>query len=241
MRKSTKNLVSTAVFLISLLVMGAGCSKTGSTLTTSPVTYLTFINEASYMAPITVLLNSTAATISGGVSAGDYSKKYGTVAPGSYDVQFEIASSDSLVSEIPTAVYDTLNFYTLILYKTTPGGPASSVRIWDDFSSISASQANYRFFNLSPDYPKVDLYLNSTKSQANRTIADNVSNTLYNSFQPVLDGDYSISVKVAGTDSTIATLSNVSLTTANAYTIFLGGNKGASNYPLQVNVLQASY
>lgn len=223
------------------MAMGTGCAKTGNTVTTSPVTYLSLINEASYTAPVSVLLNDTTATVSGGIAAGSYSSKYGTIRPGSYDVKFEIAGTDSLISEIPAATYDTLNFYTLILYNTPGGASANSVRIWDDFSSISTTGANYRFFDLSPDYPNVDLYLNGTQAQANRATADNVSNSSLNNFQPVATGDYTITARVAGKDSVIASATNVSLTTGNVYTIFLSGIKNSTTYPLKINILQASY
>lgn len=241
MRKNTRNLVSASVLLMTLLAMAPGCTKTGSSITTSPVTYLSLINEATYAPPVSVLLNDTTATVSGGIAAASYSSKYGTIRPGTYDVKFKVASSDSLLSEIPTAAYDTLNFYTLIVYNTPGGGSVNAVRIWDDFSTISSTQANYRFFNLSPDYPNVDLYLNTTQLQSNRTTGDNATNTFLSNFQPVADGVYNLTVKVAGTDSVITSVSQVGLSAGNAYTLFLSGNKNSTNYPLKLNVLQAAY
>lgn len=217
------------------------CSKTGSSLSTTPITYLTLINETTYGAA-SVYLNDTLATPAGGIAAGTFSKKYGTISPGYYDVKFESASSGNLLSEIPSSDYDTLNFYTLILCNTAGGDTVQSFKVWDDFSTLSSTNANYRFFNLSPDEPKVDLYLNNAVVSQNRTTADNASNNLYNAFQPTAAGTYSIVVKAAGKDSVIATLGqNVALTNGNAYTIFLSGNAGSSNNPLQVNVLQATY
>jgi hypothetical protein len=242
MRKSTRNLFSAASFLIILSTFGTSCSKTGSTLTTTPVTYLTLINEASYSGAVSVYLNDTLATTSGGIAAGTFSPRYGTIRPAIYDVKFEAATSGNLLSEIPASDYDTLNFYTLILYNTAGGASAQSVKVWDDFSTLSSINANYRFFNLSPDEPKVDLYLNNTIVSSNRTIADNASNTLYNAFGPTPAGTYAMTVKAAGTDSVITTLSqNVAMTNGNAYTIFLGGQIGSSANPLQINVLQATY
>lgn len=228
--------------MIILSTFGTSCSKAGSTLTTTPVTYLSLINEASYSGATSVYLNDTLATTSGGIAAGTFSPKYGTVHPGFYDVKFEAASSGNLLSEIPSSDFDTLNFYTLILYNTAGGATVQSVKVWDDFSTLSTINANYRFFNLSPDEPKVDLYLNNTIVSSNRTIADNASNTLYNAFSPTPAGAYAVTVKAAGTDSVITTLSsNAVMTNGNAYTIFLGGQIGSSANPLQINVLQATY
>ena len=218
------------------------CSKTGSSLSTTPITYLTLINEATYSGTTSVYLNDTLATPAGGIAAGTFSKKYGTIRPGYYDVKFESASSGNLLSEIPSSDYDTLNFYTLILYNTAGGDTVQSFKVWDNFSTLSSTNANYRFFNLSPDESNVDLYLNNSIVSQNRTIADNASNNLYNAFQPTTAGTYAITVKAAGKDSVIATLGqNAAMANGNAYTIFLSGNVGSSSNPLQINILQATY
>jgi hypothetical protein len=241
MRKSTRNFLSAASFLVILSSLEMSCSKTGSAMSTTPVTYLTLINEATYTGAASVYLNDTLATPSSGIAAGTFSTKYGTILPGYYNVKFTTATTDSVLSAIPSSDYDTLNFYTLILYNTAGGATAQSAKIYDNFSTLSSIDANYRFFNLSPDEPKVDLYLNNTIVSSNRLTADNVTTNLYNSFQPTPQGSYLITIKVAGKDSVIATGSNVAMTNGNAYTIFLSGNIGSSSTPLQVNVLQASY
>jgi len=218
------------------------CSKTGTSLTTTPITYLTLINEATYNGATSVYLNDTLATPAGGIAAGTFSTKYGTIRPGYYDVKFESASSGNLLSEIPSSDYDTLNFYTLIFCNTAGGDTVQSFKVFDNFSTLSTINANYRFFNLSPDEPKVDLYLNNAIVSENRTIADNASNNLLNAFQPTAAGTYSIVVKAAGKDSVIATTGqNVPMSNGNAYTIFLSGNVGSSGNSLQINVLQATY
>jgi Domain of unknown function (DUF4397) len=240
MRKSARKLGFLAVLLSFVLLIGTGCAKTGSTVTTSPVTYVSLINASALSSNVSVLLNDTAATVSGGIGPGQFSPKYGTVRPGSYDVKFEVASTDSLLSEIPSSTFDTLNFYTLILY-TAPTGTVQSTKILDDFSTLSTSQANYRFYNLCSTHARVDLYLNSTLVQQGRTTADNVSSALLNGFQTANTGLYTVTVKSAGTDSTIVSVGNVSLLGGNAYTIFLSGVDGSSVNPLLLNVLMASY
>jgi hypothetical protein len=242
MRKSTRNLFLAASFLIIASTFGLSCTKAGSSLPPTNITYLTLINEASYTGTVSVYLNDTLATSVGGIASGAFSTRYGKIPPGNYDVKFESASSGNLLSEIPSSDYDTLNFYTLILCNTAGGDTVQGFKVWDDFSTLSSINANYRFFNLSPDEPKVDLYLNNSVVSQNRTIADNATNNLYNAFQPTTAGAYSIVVKAAGQDSVIATLGqSMAMTNGNAYTIFLSGNIGSSNYPLKINVLQATY
>jgi hypothetical protein len=220
------------------------CSKAGSSLTTTAInnSYLTLIDEATYNGAISIYLNDTLATPAGGITAGTVSQLYGHIRPGNYDVKFESASSGNLLTEIPSSEFDTLNFYTLIICNTAGGDTVLGFKVSDDFSTLSPTNANYRFFNLSPDEPKVDLYLNNSLVFQNRTIADNASNNQYNAFQPTPAGSYAIVVKAAGKDSVIASVGqNATMTNGNAYTIFLSGNIGSSSSPLQINVLQATY
>lgn len=241
MTKSTRKLFYVAALLGSFVLAGAGCAKTGSNITTSPVTYLSLINASTLSSNATVLLNDTLATLPAGIAPGAYSTKYGTIRPGTYTVKFATAITDSLLSQIPSSDFDTLSFYTLILYTSPANGSVQSAKIADNFTTLSSTQSNYRFFDLSPSYAYVDLYLNSTAAQPGRSEGDNASNGNFNSFQPVAAGSYTITAKVAGTDSVIATVSNVTLTAQNAFTIFLSGVRGSTSNPPLINLLQASY
>lgn len=221
--------------------MMMGCAKTGSTVNTTPVSYVSLINGTALSSNVSVLLNDTAATVSGGIAPGQFSSKYGTIRPGTYDVKIELASSDSLLNELPNTSFDTLNFYTLLVYTVPQTGKVQSAVIQDNYSTLSVGQANYRFFNLCTTHPKVDLYLNSTVVQQSRTTGDNVTNSALNGFQTTGPATYTVTAKSAGTDSVIVSVNNVTLIPGNAYTIFLNGVDGSSNNPLTLNVLQASY
>jgi len=241
MGKSARKFTCLAALLSFVLFLQIGCAKTGTGLTTSAVTYLTLINASALSSNVTVLLNDTAATVTAGIAPGEYSKKYGPVRPGTYDIKFEVTSSDSLLTEIPSFVFDTLNFYTMMIYTVPQTGAVRATSIQDDFSTLSSTQANYRFFNLCSTHPQVDLYLNSTLVQQSRTTADNTTNFSFNGFQTTTPATYTITAKVAGTDSVIVSRGNVPMALANAYTIFLSGVDGSSSNQLSINVLQASY
>ena len=239
MSTSVRNALKISVLLVVLGSM-SGCVKTGTTgsTTTSNISFVTLMNMAPYSAQTTIYFNSQAATSA--VAAGAYSASYSSIPAGSYDVQFKKAGADSIMSELPASNYDSLGFYTLILYNSKDSS-AKSMKIKDDFSGLSLSAANYRFFQLSPDLGTVDLYLNSNVAQSGRSLADNASYGLYNTFQTVTAGSYQITAKKAGTDSVIATLNTVSLSSANAYTIFLQGSSSNSSDPVSLKVLLASY
>jgi hypothetical protein len=221
---------------------GAGCLKANSsTNTSSGVCYVALMNEAPYSSTMDLYFNGILVSTSGGVAPGEYSSEYGSVKPGNYTVDFKVAGTDSLLYEIPATAYDTSTFYTLILYNTAPKSPAvAAARIVDDYSSVSqTTSAYYRFFNLSPDAPAVDLYLNSSVAQMNRMPMDNLINLSYNAFQPITAGTFAINVNKANTDTVLASLtpSPAELVPGTVYTIFLSGT--ASN--LAVTALAETY
>ena len=244
MRNSKKQFFWGATFFVILAAGWAGCAKTGSTYTTSPVAYVTVMNEAPYGPTTDIYLNSQLATGTTGIIAGAYSTKYGPVQPGSYKIEFKKNGSDSLLSTIASGapqLFDTLNFYTLIQYNDTTRA-IQSMLIHDDFTSISTGNANYRFFNLSPDAHNVDFYINGESAGVSptfgqRTTGDNAIYTNYNSFISTAPNAYNFEVRNHYTDSVIAYTTATNLIGGNVYTIFLAGT--TNNF--KINVLPASY
>lgn len=173
---------------------------------------------------------------------GSFSTTYGRITPGDYAVTFKVAGSGDTLSTIQADTYDSLGFYTLVLFNRADS-TLGAMKINDDFSDLSLSNANYRFFNFCPDAPAVDLFLNTTIMQSNRHTADNEGSGAYyyNAFQQIAPGGYSVTVKKAGTDSVIATVPSVNLQAAAAYTIFLSGKAGSTSNPISASVLQAAY
>jgi hypothetical protein len=242
MRNSTKQFFWGATFIVIFATGWAGCAKTGSTYTTSPVTYVSVLNEAPYGPTTDIYLNSQLATGTGGIAAGAYSTKYGALQPGTYTITFKKDGSDSVLSTISGAqTLDTLNFYTLILYNDTTRA-IRSMLIHDDFTTISTGNANYRFYNLSPDAPNVDFYINGQASgmaatYTARTPGDNAIYTNYNTFISTAPNSYNLEVRNHYTDSVVASSNAVDLVGGNVYTIFLAGT--TNNW--KINVLPASY
>jgi hypothetical protein len=210
---------------IILIFTVGGCAKSSASLTSNnnAYCYVSVMNEAPYSFATDIYFNGTLVSPTGGIPPEQYSTSYGQVKPGTYTIDFKKAGTDSLLFEMPAAAYDSSVFYTLIFYNTAAQSPAvQATRITDDFSSVTQTTAFYRFFNLSPDIPSVDLYLNNTVSAQDRTPADNVGNLLYDEFQPVNPAVYSLQVKNAN-DSVVASISSYPLTAGEAYTIFLQG------------------
>ncbi len=218
----------------------SGCVKSGSNYSNNgnAVTFMTIMNLAS--TPADIYFNGTKAS-SNALPSGYFDQRYEQLAPGTYQIQFKAAGKDSLVAGVQSYLYDSTDFNTVILYNNAGSATLNAVRILDDYSTISATAASYRFFNMSPDVPSVDLYFNSTAAQSHRTTADNVINSGFNSFQPLSPGTYSVQVKKAGTDSVVASVSGITMAAQTASTIFLTGNSGNSTNPIALKVLVASY
>jgi Domain of unknown function (DUF4397) len=240
MRKSHLQFFGGLAILFFFTLAGWGCGKTGATATSTAISYAIIMNQAPYGPACDMYLNDTLVSPSGGIPPGEFSEKYGSIIPGTYNITFDKAGTDSLLAAIPATQLVNGGFYTLFLYNSTPGGgPISAAKITDDFSTLSQTNANYRFFNLSPDASPVDVYLNGTVVQSGRTTADNTANAVLNNFQTVAPAIYTVEVKSTTTDSVLATLTGQNLTAGNAFTIFLSGTDKNSNN-LTINILQAS-
>jgi hypothetical protein len=242
MRKRA-NLRTVCIVSISIILAGgfSSCVKNASSPNspTNTLTYLSVLNLAPYSPAANVFLNGVQSTVS--ISPGNYSSSYAHLTPGSYDVKFETTASDSLLAEIPTSAYDSMSFYTLVLYNDLVNGPAKALKITDDFSTVTLSNSYVRFMDMCLELPAVDLYINGSPVQQNRTAKDIVANETFDIFQPLTPGSFSLQVKKAGTDSVMGSLSTVSFTAGNAYTIFLSGSASSTTYPISLNILQAVY
>jgi hypothetical protein len=185
---------------------------------------------------VEIYLNSTVS--SSAIASGAYSSAYSGLDPGFFTINFKKASTDSLMASIPADYYDSLNFYTLVLYNTLPGNAVQAFAIHDDYSVLSDSKTCYRFFHMSPDIGDVDVYFNSEKWEQGRTYAD-VAYGGYSQYTQKPGNSYTIAVKKAGTDSVI-TQTTATFNNQAAYTVFLKGViNGTGNNALGVNVLQA--
>ena len=221
--------------------MAVSCAKTGtySSNNSPSVSYVTFMNLAPYGDSTSIYFNGSAYPTTYPVTA--YSSTYFSLASGNYDVQFKTSTaSDSLLAEIPASPFDSLGTYTLILYNDTAHGKVKAAKITDDFSNVTVSNTYYRFFNMATDMPSLDLYINNVKVQSNRTVADNIQNTLYNSFLPISDGYVSIQVKQAGTTTAVGNTLTGTLNLGQPYTIFLEEAQDSSGITYSLAILAAS-
>ncbi|TDW99131.1 DUF4397 domain-containing protein [Dinghuibacter silviterrae] len=219
-----------------LLLFFGSCLKTPSNTNNSnqQYAYISFLHLAYYSPAAELYFNdSLASTL---LNPLQFSGSYGHFYPVTYDVKFK-TSTGTVLGDIPSSAYDTAQFYTLLLYNDSVNGSAKVVKIQDDFSAVASGQAYYRFFNMSPSAGAVDLYLAGNKVQSARTPADNITQPDFNAFNAYAYGYYTVTVKKAGTDTTLGSASQVGFQSGVAYTIFIDGPKDS----LYLNVLTAQY
>ena len=209
---------------LGILLTGSGCTKPGVTASQNRSAYVSIMNLEAYGSPVDIFFNGNLVSPTGGIAPGQFSTQYGQLKPGSYTIDFKKTGTDSLLYELPASQFDTTTFYTLILYNTTAGSTAvSAVKILDNFSQVNGASSYYRFFDMTPDAPNVNLYLNGMVAQTNRTPADNVNDQSYQQFQAISPGDYTLQVQNAATDSVLGTQNNYPFAAGYVYTVFLTG------------------
>jgi len=173
---------------------------------------------------------------------GNVTPQYNPVDKGIYSIRFKKAASDSLVADVGQEKYDSLTYYTILLYNLLMDGPVRAIRIKDDFSEVASdlSKPYYRFFHTSPNTGPVDLYIDSIKIQNFRTHADNAGNVSLNRFMGTLVDVHKIVVKEAGTSTVLASQDNVLLQAGHAYTFYFSGlTGGTGEKQLKLGILPA--
>ena len=183
---------------------------------------LSMLHLAATAPSFEVFFNNTKVS-SNPFTPGSVSAAYNPVDPGNFSVIFKKEASDSVVANVPSAMYDSLHYYTIFVYNLQANGPAQAFRIEDDFRNVTLSKPFYRFIHASSNTGPVDLYIDNVKNQAGRLLADNTGQSSFNNFVETATGYHNLQVKLAGTDSTIASQNNVELLSGAAYTIYLKG------------------
>lgn len=237
--RKRKLVLFSALFAIAAFILSS-CLKAVETTPPKAQTYISLLHLAPAAPAVDVYLNNTKST-STPVPSGTFFNRYSALDPDIYAVVFKKGNGDSVVASIPADIYDSLTYSTLMLYNDPFGsGGVNAIRIEDDFTNFSQTQTNYRFFHVSPGLMPVDVYLDNNKVASNREYVDNVPNSFYNVFQQRDPGFFLLSIKKAGSDSTIFQ-TNTQLAGGQAYTILLSGTPGGTGeHALAVDVLQAS-
>jgi hypothetical protein len=210
----------------------SGCLKTSEPAKTPAQAYISVLHLATTPNTPSVEVYFDAKKVSEGFLAGSVSPTYSAVDKGFFSINFKKTGSDSLVASLPADQYDSLGFYTIMLYNQ-PGGSASAALIVDDYSDLTLDKPFIRFFHASPgisNLGNVDVWMDDVKvtGLSGRTLADNQYGGFFNEYQGTTTGNHKFQVKLSSNDSTLATLNDAGLIAGNAYTLYLKGNPGGT-------------
>jgi hypothetical protein len=242
--KSYRFWVYFAILGSSIFGISGGCSKVSTpnnSTANAALSYLTVMNLATYGTAAQIYLNNVGYTQI--FPTGSFNTSYISYPSGSYTVEFKSANSDSVLASLPSTPFDSLGFYTIILYNDSSKGPENIAKITDNFSVVNptSDSAYYRFFNMATDLPAMDLYINNVKVQSSRTFADNVTNSSLNNFQTTPSGYCTFVFKQSGTNTVIGSNSLYgTLLPGNAYTILMTEDSSALGYQYTSFLLQAA-
>ena len=235
--KKRKTGISLLSMAIAVGFVMSSCIKSSTPPPATPAkSYVSILHLAPTAPTLDVFFNDTKVSTNP-FTPGSVSAAYNEVEKGDFAIRFKKASSDSVVATVPFAEYDSLRFYTIFIYNLQANGPAEAMRIEDNFAGLNANKTFYRFFHASPNVNSVDLYIDNAKIQSGRSQADNAGQGPLNEFVEASPGFHTFQVKLAGTDSTIASSTSVDLAAGNAYTIYLkglGGGSGSSGLSLEL-------
>jgi len=217
------------IAMIAMVSMLSGCLKSPDITPPDPKAYVSIMHLAPTAPSLDVFFNDQKVSNTPFVP-GNVTVAYNAIDKGAFSIKFKKVASDSLVAEVPVVQYDSLSFYTLFIYNLQANGPAKAVRIKDDFSTMLADKPYYRFFHASPNTGAVDLYIDNVKMESGRLHADNTTSDALNKFLATTTTSIShtVQVRLAGTQTVIASLNNVELQARSAYTFYLRGLDGGS-------------
>lgn len=242
-QKMKTNILVFSLTMAALSGIFTGCLKSSNTPPPTPTTtYLSVLHLAPNAPSLDVYFNDTKVSTAP-LAPLNVTSRYNEVDKGTFSIKFKKAASDSAVADIPSALYDTLEYHTLLIYNLTANGAAKAIRIKDDFSNVFANLTKpyYRFFHASPNTGAIDLYINDVKVESGRFFVDNASHDPFNKFTATISDFLKIEAKPAGSNTAIATLNNVNMQNGNAYTIYLKGlDGGTGNNQLSLGVLVAT-
>ncbi len=244
MQKSKVNIFFWSVLAV-LGISMTGCLKTTEQQPQEAKAYLSIMHLATRPTAVSlnVYFNDQKAN-DNAWPAGGVSQFYSGITKGNYRIDFKKAGGDSLVTSVPPNFYDSLHFYSIMLYNTgTTSNAVGSFLVEDDFSDLTLDKAFYRFWHASPAVNAlgpVDVYIDNVKVQSNRQLADNQYSDYYNTFQLGTVGSHVVEVK-KGDSSIFKTKSDIVFQQGNAYTLYLAGSPdGQGPDALNIGFLRAA-
>lgn len=166
------------------------------------------------------------------------STSYLTVNAGTRNVKVNVAGTSTTALEANLPLEKDKN-YSVFAYDLVASIKAIAVE--DNLAAPAAGKAHIRFFHLSPGAPAVTVGVLSgttfTPVFSNRAFETQATASANAAFTPVDAGTYTFDVRVAGTTTSVLTLTGINLQAGKIYTVFARGIVGNTTTPLGATII----
>lgn len=235
------NRLHLSLIVLSSVLLLQGClkSKDNDPPYTPSDTYISVYHLSPLADTIDIYINESIASQS--VPYGTIFPAYSPLQPGVMTVAFTEWKKDSTIAIIPAHNYDTLKFYSWVLYNKIEGVGVEATQIEEDFSVLTAQKTFCRFFHFSPNAGAVDIYFDNVLVAQNKKNGDILIDAEGTKFKPFTAGETNIRVTETGTQTELFSPSKHNLRQGGAFTLVLRGDKNNSgDGGLRLSVIQAS-
>lgn len=216
-----KNRILAVLMTVAVVTGLTSCLKNNSNVQPDINGYAFFANLATPSYKVTLWRDNTDLLRGEGLEFTRQSA--GAVNPGPAKIDIKRLGSDTLLTSTNITL-DTLRFVSFFIHGTqTHGIKMHTIR--EDFSDLSTSKANIRFYNMVADSEPVDFWIGETKISSSRMYEDFMGG-YYDSFMAV-EPSSSAEIIVKKADGTELTRKTVDLgVTGGVYSIFYAGEEG---------------
>ncbi|HZY35540.1 MAG TPA: DUF4397 domain-containing protein [Mucilaginibacter sp.] len=229
-KNNLRNLFAGAVAGLAMLsLLLSSCLKSNNSADAPPTALVTVIQASPDEPPLDFYLNGDRVnqvplTYGSGI---DYFSAFAGQRTGN----FYASGTYSPIVATAQFTLDQNMAYSLFL-DSLPAKPGILL-LGDTLVKPVSGKAGLRFVDLSPDAPAVDLSI-----QGGPIITANKSFKGYTSFLPVTgQPNFTLQIVKTGTNTVLATLSNVSLTNGYLYTVMLEGLNNTTNSSDKLNII----
>lgn len=206
------------VLAVSAGLISAGCKSDETVTPPAPGAASLMAIHASPNAPAVDILVDNAVANSGLIFPNN--TPYVGVASGTRNIKVRPTGTTTTAIEANLSLAE--NSSTSV-FAVDSLSKISALVVTDDLSAPATGKAHVRFIHLSPNAPAVDIAL-----QGGAVVFGNRAFKTFTSFTPLDAGTYDLEVRVAGTQTVVLPLNNVSLRAGEIYTVFARGFVGGA-------------
>ena len=193
-----------------------GCSEDDDNNITSPDqpgnSYVKVVHASPDAPGVDLLVDDT--TVGEGLAFPN-NTGYLTVEVGTRNIKVNVANTQTTVIEADLT-FEEEEYYSIYAVNTVDN--IEPIVINDDLTEPASGKAHVRFLHLSPDAPAVDITLTN-----GTVVFPNTVFKQYSNFIPLDAGTYNLQVRLAGTETVVLDLPEITLQEGTIYSVFARG------------------